>query len=76
MYNNIKIEEIRSQCKNTIENLEIWLRNLIDIELTENYNANYLEFLKDDGTRLIKKDIVKYAIERKKTRKKNQINFS
>lgn len=66
MYTNIKIDVIRSECKNTIENLEIWLRNLIDNELTENYNSNYLEFINDDGTRLIKKDIVKDAIERRK----------
>lgn len=65
MYDNIKIDVIRSECKNTIENLEIWLRNLIDNELTENYNSNYLEFLNEDGTRLIKKEIVKDAIERK-----------
>lgn len=65
MYENIKTDVIRSECKNTIENLEIWLRNLIDNELTKNYNSNYLEFLNDDGTRLIKKEIVKDAIERK-----------
>lgn len=65
MYNNIKIDLIRSECKNVIENLEVWLRNLIDNELTENYNANYLEFLNRDGSRLIKKEIVKDAIERK-----------
>lgn len=65
MYDNIKIDVIRSECKNTIENLEIWLRNLIDNELTENYNSNYLEFLNEDRTRLIKKEIVKDAIKRK-----------
>lgn len=65
MYENIKIDLIRSECKNTIENLEIWFRNLIDNELTENYNSNYLEFLNEDGTRLIKKEIVKDAIVRK-----------
>ncbi|MEO8254715.1 MAG: hypothetical protein ABI554_10070, partial [Flavobacterium sp.] len=65
MYSNIKIDLIRSECRNTIENLEIWLRNLIDNELTEKYNTNYLEFINKDGTRLIKKEIVKDAIQRK-----------
>lgn len=65
MYSNIKIDLIRSECRNTIENLEIWLRNLIDKELTENFNVNYLEFINTDGTRLIKKEIVKDAIQRK-----------
>lgn len=65
MYNNIKIDLIRSECKNTIENLEVWLRNLIDNELLENYGDNYLEFVNPDGSRLIKNEIVKDASERK-----------
>ncbi|AZA83744.1 hypothetical protein C1637_14115 [Chryseobacterium lactis] len=65
MYNNIRIDLIRSECKNTIENLEVWLRNLIDNELLENYGDNYLEFVNADGSRLIKNEIVKDASERK-----------
>ena len=64
MYSNIKIDLIRSECTNATQSLEIWLRNLIDKELTENFNVNYLEFINTDGTRLIKKD-VKDAIRKK-----------
>lgn len=66
MYSNIKNDIIRSECKNTIENLELWLRNLIDNELSEIYGVNYLEYKNpDNGIRLIKNEIVKDALERK-----------
>lgn len=65
MYNNINIDLIRSECKNIIENLELWLRNLIDNELSERYGSNYLDFSNDKGVRLIKNEIVKDALARK-----------
>lgn len=65
MFNNIKIDVIRNHCKNTIENLEIWLRNLIDNELTDNYGKDYFSYLHvNNGARLIKNEIVKEAKER------------
>lgn len=65
MYNNFEIDLIRSECKKTIENLEIWLRSLIDNELSEIYGDNYLDYVDENDCRLIKSSIVKGASERK-----------
>jgi len=65
MFNQLNIDLIRSDCRNTIENLEIWLRNLIDNELSKKYGTNYLDYTSSDGKRLIKKEIIKDALQRK-----------
>ena len=45
--------EIRSFAKETIETLEIWLRRIIDIELSRHYGKNYLTAQTKNGDNLI-----------------------
>lgn len=55
----------RSYCKKSVENLEIWIRNLIDNVLTDQVGPGYIDFTKANGDRLIKNEFVKGAIKRK-----------
>ena len=57
-------EAIRSECKLSIENLEIWIRNVIDREFTSIYGGLYFDYTDSQGKRLLKTEIVKDAKER------------
>lgn len=61
MINILDIDKARSECRNIIENLEIWIRNIIDIELTDKYGANYWDYIDSEGNRLISNGIIKDA---------------
>lgn len=56
MLYNLSEEQIRSLCRNSIENLEKWARFIIDRELTLNYGKNYFYF-EENGESLIKNEI-------------------
>jgi hypothetical protein len=53
MINSLEFEKIRSECKIVIENLETWIRNIIDKELTEKYGSQFWDFQDAKGNRLI-----------------------
>jgi hypothetical protein len=40
---SLKEDVLRSECRRTIDALERWLRDLIDIVLTDKFGANYIE---------------------------------
>lgn len=61
MINSLEFEKIRSECKIVIENLEIWIRNIIDKELTGKYGSQFWDFQDADGNRLISNGIIKEA---------------
>jgi len=61
MINTLDFEKIRSECKIMIENLETWLRNIIDIELTAKYGANFQDYQDEHGKRLLSNGIIKEA---------------
>lgn len=50
-------EELRGIGKREIENLEQWLRRLIDQELSAAYGADYLDAKRPDGSRVVKSEI-------------------
>lgn len=49
--------EIREYCRARIESLELWLRRLIDGNLSEAFGTEYLDFQDQRGNRLIKKQL-------------------
>lgn len=53
----MKEAEVRELCRRALDGLEFWLRRLIDVELTEVYGRDYLDFCSDNGNRLIAKSI-------------------
>lgn len=57
-------DKIRSDCKTAIENLEIWLRNVIESQLQDAYGHNFWDYKHENGDRLIRNSIVKDAKER------------
>lgn len=66
MINSLDFEKIRSECKAMIENLEIWIRNVIDSELIVRYSASFWDFADAAGNRLISNGMIKDAKERYK----------
>lgn len=58
-------QELRSFCRSTIENLELWLRRLIDEQLTKSYGSNYLDYQDDSGKYLLNKQIREHIKSRK-----------
>ena len=58
-------EELRSYCRLVIENLELWLRRLINETLSQKFGSNYLESKDSKGNYLIKGEIRKEIIDRK-----------
>ncbi|KUP22431.1 hypothetical protein [Paenibacillus sp. DMB5] len=57
MFNNLKSSEIREMCRSTIETLEMWLRRLIDQQLSERFGGNYLQYQDELGNFILKKEI-------------------
>lgn len=53
----IEISLIREKCRSRIEALEIWLRRIIDEELTKKYGSNYIDKKLTGNEYLIKKEI-------------------
>jgi hypothetical protein len=58
MFNNMSEDEIRSCCRTKLDTLEIWLRRVIDSQLSK-VSKNYFDYTDETGHRLIKSDIVK-----------------
>jgi len=51
-------DELRSYCKRTVEALELWLRRLIHVTLSESYGSDYLHATKSNGVdRVIRTEI-------------------
>jgi hypothetical protein len=56
--------DLREHCKRSIEALELWLRRLIDDKLTAAWGANYLDAVKQDGSRVIRAELGRKLHER------------
>lgn len=56
---------LREYCKRKVENLEIWLRWIIDEEFTTLYGEHYFDQKDDNSQNLINSDIVRNAKKRK-----------
>jgi hypothetical protein len=57
-------DELRSHCKRTVEALELWLRRLIHVRLSETYGSDYFHATKSNGIdRVIRTKIAKRLIE-------------
>lgn len=57
-------DELRSHCKRTIEALELWLRRLIHVSLSEMYGSDYFHATKANGVdRVIRTEIAKRLTE-------------
>lgn len=61
------LEEIRLACRSRIETLEMWLRRLIDDELSCAHGSGYFEHIDQKGNRLISQKIVDKLDERVRT---------
>jgi len=57
--------QMRDGCKRAIEGLELWLRRLIDIKLTEAYGQDYLDAQRADKSRAINSGLAKTLTERR-----------
>jgi hypothetical protein len=62
---SLKEDVLRSECRRTIDALERWLRDLIDIVLTNKFGANYIEDAQYlGGQNVIKAEIRKHIDDR------------
>ena len=57
--------DLRDHGKRSIEALEMWLRRLIEMELSSAYGANYLQATTVDGSNLISRNITKDMVARR-----------
>ena len=57
MYHEYSQDELRSYCRQNIENLEIWARNFIHEKMTAAYGKDYINYKTSDEAYLIKKEI-------------------
>lgn len=57
MFYKLSEEEMRSICKNAIENLEKWARLLIDREMKKQYGEDYLNVQNSNGEYIVKTEI-------------------
>lgn len=64
MIESLEFEKIRSECKIMIENLEYWIRNVIDNEMTKKYGSQFWDYENESGVRVISNKIMKDAKER------------
>ena len=55
--NSIEINIIREKCRSRIESVELWMRRIIDEELTKKYGQNYINTKVSVDNYLIKKEI-------------------
>lgn len=57
MYHKYTEEELRANCRTSLESFEIWARRLIHEKMVENYGEAYIDKRFEDGNYLIKKDV-------------------
>lgn len=50
-------DEIRNFCRQRIENLEYWLRHIVDVEMTNKFGPTYLDAKTQNGLNVISKPI-------------------
>jgi hypothetical protein len=63
MLHTIEFQKLRNHCREVLETLEIWLKNIIDYKLTKEYGNNYFQAILPDEKFLIKKSIREDAIK-------------
>ena len=56
--------DLREHCKRSIEALELWLRRLIDQELSTAYGADYINATRPNGDRVLRAEIARRLKER------------
>lgn len=57
--------EIREDSRRNLETLERWLRRLIDQEFTQKYGPDYLEVVRNDGSRVVKAQVAETILNRR-----------
>jgi hypothetical protein len=58
--------DLREHCKRAIEALEMWLRRLIDDQLSRAYGSNYIDSRHADGSRVIRSALAESLIKRQR----------
>ncbi|MEM8938616.1 MAG: hypothetical protein AAGC64_04625 [Bacteroidota bacterium] len=64
MIDSQEFDRTRSICKTAIENLEVWLRNVIESQLSKKYGNKFWDYKNEDGARIIRNSIIKDAKHR------------
>ena len=62
MYHDYTQEELRTFCRQNIENFEIWARNLIHEKMSANYGPDYINYKVSDENFLIKREIREHVL--------------
>jgi hypothetical protein len=57
-------KDLRDYCKRAVENLELWIRRLINQELIKSYGTQYLNATHPDGSRIINNGIERNLLAR------------
>ncbi|SPH24131.1 hypothetical protein DEA8626_03180 [Defluviimonas aquaemixtae] len=64
LLNTLTQDDLRALCRRSIEGLELWLRRLIDYQLSAAYGNNYLEAKRDDGSNVINNEVKNKLVTR------------
>lgn len=56
--------EARNLCKHRLDTMELWSRRLIEETFSEEYSKDYFNFKFDNGTPLVKNEIIKQVQDR------------
>lgn len=56
--------EARDLCKHRLDTMELWSRRLIEETFSEEYGKDYFNFKFDNGTPLVKNEIIKQVQDR------------
>lgn len=62
---SVSESQLRDSCRRALEGLELWLRRLIDCQLTVSYGPDYVNAQRQDGSRVIKKDLAEILAKRR-----------
>lgn len=57
MFYKYSDEELRANCRNSLESFEMWARRIIHEKMVEKYGEQYINHQKSDGNYLVKKEI-------------------
>lgn len=62
-FSHLQIDDLRNKCKHQLEVFELWLRRLVNDELTDAYGSDYFEYRKD-GQYIFRGEIRQRAADR------------
>ena len=61
---SVPFQQLRTECKQTLESLELWLRRLIHQKLSDAYGDDYFEVKNSNGDSIIKLEIQRNVLSR------------